>query len=145
MAGELRAPTVTEQTLIMVRPSDSALRKCWVQPLPAEGEVRTPASLQTAALLNKAAAIASGLHVHIPTFRVVKDATARPQGGRLQGGEETDDEAFEQRHRKLEYNERKLVRRDRERVRFEVRPSRTLATILRLATSIPAPNVRSHP
>jgi len=36
--------------------------------------------------------------------------------------EPTDDEVYEQRHRRPEYNEKRIVRRDRERAQFEVCP-----------------------
>jgi hypothetical protein len=44
----------------------------------------------------------------------------RVQSVRGQAAETTDDDAYEVRHRRLEYAEKKLQRRDRELARFEV-------------------------
>jgi hypothetical protein len=74
VSGELPPPVVTGDTLIDVRTNDSALRHCWVQPLPAQGRVDSAAALHAAALLNRAAALAPELHVEIPTFRPIPEA-----------------------------------------------------------------------
>jgi len=148
-------PKVTEDTLIAVYTSESALRSCWVQPLPPAGEAATAMALQRAASLSIPTALSRQLQVETPSFRVVQD-TPRPavrspwtcerrtgatkatdafrprfssfrrsvsQAMRGAAGEvePTDDEIYEQRHRRPEYNEKRIVRRDRERAQFEVR------------------------